>query len=65
MEIELMCVKASLVSQEWTASVRQRGTALAVEIVLPLLSLMAKEVTSALRMVTIIHIMIKNIFMYT
>lgn len=54
-EIELMHVKASLAFLEWTVSVRERGTALAVDSVLPLLSLMAKKVTSALRMVSIIH----------
>lgn len=61
MEIELMCVKASLASLEWTASVRERGTVLAVENVLPPLSLMTQEVTNALRMVSIIHFMIKKI----
>lgn len=42
MEIELMCVKASLASLEWTASVSKRGTVLDVENVLPTLSLMTK-----------------------
>lgn len=61
MEIELMCVKVSLASLEWTAIVREKRTVLAVENVLPLLLLMAKEVTNALRMVSIIHFIIKKL----